>query len=170
MESLAREKHLLFRQILNTIPGFPRMRADWQGGLWIITSNWQKLKLRGQNLCHVVSSKVVGCVHCCEAKLPNLKLKARPKQLLGSLPHTIRHVPKQITFGTAYCLIASKKKIENVVSFWECFGECKQLLDYQNNLSFRDIWCSRFYNIFKFCSCFQHQCNLCKLKTALFSA
>jgi hypothetical protein len=25
-------------------------------------------------------------LHCCRVKLPNLKLKTRPKQLLGSLP------------------------------------------------------------------------------------
>jgi len=48
-----------------------------------------KLLLKGQNLCRVFNSRS-GCVcamqlHCFEAKLPDLMLKAQPKQLLGSL-------------------------------------------------------------------------------------
>jgi hypothetical protein len=44
-----------------------------------------KLQLTGQNLGHVFNSKV-GCICAYEAKQPNLKLKTRPKQQLGSLP------------------------------------------------------------------------------------
>ncbi len=49
-----------------------------------------KLQLAGQNLGRVFNSRS-GCVcdmqlSCFETKLPNLMLKTRPKQLLGSLP------------------------------------------------------------------------------------
>jgi hypothetical protein len=48
-----------------------------------------KLQLRGQNLGRVYSSKsdCMSAMHlfCYEAKQLNLKLKTRPKQLLGSL-------------------------------------------------------------------------------------
>jgi hypothetical protein len=49
-----------------------------------------KLQLAGQNMGRFVNSKS-GCVctmqlSCFETKLPNLMLKIRPKQLLGSLP------------------------------------------------------------------------------------
>ncbi len=49
-----------------------------------------KLQLTGQNLGRVFNSRM-GCMcgvpFCCyEAKQTNLKLKTRPKQLLGSLP------------------------------------------------------------------------------------
>jgi hypothetical protein len=49
-----------------------------------------KLQLTGQNLGRVFNFKS-GCVcamqlSCFETKLPNLMLKTRPKQLLGSLP------------------------------------------------------------------------------------
>ncbi len=47
------------------------------------------LQLKGQNLGRVFNSRS-GCMHAThlfgyEAKLPNLKLKTRPKQFLGSL-------------------------------------------------------------------------------------
>ncbi len=50
----------------------------------------EKLELTGRNLGRVFNSRS-GCVgvmqlHCSETKLPNLMLKTRPKQLLGSLP------------------------------------------------------------------------------------
>jgi hypothetical protein len=49
-----------------------------------------KLQLKGQNLGRVFNFRS-GCVHamrlfCYRVKLPNLKLKTRPKQLLGPLP------------------------------------------------------------------------------------
>jgi hypothetical protein len=49
-----------------------------------------KLKLTGRNLGRVFKFRRV-CLHTIrlyyfETKLPNLKLKTRPKQLLGSLP------------------------------------------------------------------------------------
>jgi hypothetical protein len=49
-----------------------------------------KLQLTGQNLGQVFNFRN-GCVHaahlhCCRVKLPNLKLKTRPKQRLRSLP------------------------------------------------------------------------------------
>ncbi len=52
-----------------------------------------KLLLTGQNLGRVFNFSS-GCVHAMqlyffETKLPNLKLKTRPKQLLGSLPLVI---------------------------------------------------------------------------------
>ncbi len=49
-----------------------------------------KLQLTGQNLDGVFNLKCgqAHAVHlcCCEVKLPNLKMKTRPTQLLGSLP------------------------------------------------------------------------------------
>ncbi len=50
---------------------------------------WNKLKLTGRNLDQVFNSRL-GCVCICRAmacitKRPNLKLKTRPEQLLGSL-------------------------------------------------------------------------------------
>ncbi len=49
-----------------------------------------KLHLTGQNLGRVFNFRNgrVHAVHvlCCGVKLPNLKLKTWPKQLLGSLP------------------------------------------------------------------------------------
>jgi hypothetical protein len=49
-----------------------------------------KLQLTGQNLGQVFNFRYgrVHAVHlhCCGVKLPNLKLKTRPKQRLGSLP------------------------------------------------------------------------------------
>ncbi len=60
--------------------------------LWkdILDRCMDKLQLTGQNLGRVFSSRR-GCMcgthlFCFEAKLPSLKLKTRPKQLLGSLP------------------------------------------------------------------------------------
>jgi hypothetical protein len=58
----------------------------------IIKLSMDKLQLTGQNLGRVFNSRS-GCMcamHLCyyEAKLPNLKLKTWPKQLLGSLPIT----------------------------------------------------------------------------------
>ncbi len=58
----------------------------------------KKLQLTGQNLGRVISSRS-GHVHgklirCHEVKQPSLKLKTRPKQLLGSfqsLPHSSLH-------------------------------------------------------------------------------
>ncbi len=49
-----------------------------------------KLQLTGRNLGRVFNSRS-GCINamhlCCyEAKQPKVKLKTRPKQLLGSLP------------------------------------------------------------------------------------
>jgi hypothetical protein len=49
-----------------------------------------KLQLTGQNLGRVFNFRS-GCLHSAhlrrhQVKLPNLKLKTRPKQLLGSLP------------------------------------------------------------------------------------
>ncbi len=38
------------------------------------------------------------------------------------------------------------------------FKKCQQLLEYQNLLLLRNIWCSRLWSIFKCCSFFQHQC------------
>jgi len=47
-----------------------------------------KLKLTGQNLGRVFNFRNGHVVHflCYGVKLPNLKLKTQPKQLLGSLP------------------------------------------------------------------------------------
>jgi hypothetical protein len=49
-----------------------------------------KLKQTGQNLGRVLNSRLGNAsIHCaivCITKGPNLKLKTRPKQLLGSLP------------------------------------------------------------------------------------
>jgi hypothetical protein len=46
-----------------------------------------KLKLTGQNLGRVCNSKLEhAIVYASITKWPNLKLKTRPKQLLGSLP------------------------------------------------------------------------------------
>jgi hypothetical protein len=55
-----------------------------------IYMSMDKLQLAGQNLGRVFNSRS-GCMcarhlFCYEAKQPNLKLKTRPKQLLGSLP------------------------------------------------------------------------------------
>ncbi len=49
-----------------------------------------ELQLKGQHLGRVFNSRS-GCVRamqlpCLETKWPNLKLKTRPKQLVGSLP------------------------------------------------------------------------------------
>jgi hypothetical protein len=49
-----------------------------------------KLQLTGQNLGRVCTFRIahvhVVHLHCYRVKLPDLKLKTRPKQLLGSLP------------------------------------------------------------------------------------
>ncbi len=54
-----------------------------------MSSSMDKLQLKGQNLGRVFNSRSV-CVHdmqsrCYETKLPDLKLKTRPKQLLDYL-------------------------------------------------------------------------------------
>jgi hypothetical protein len=59
----------------------------------ILTLAMDKLQLTGQNLGRVFNSRS-GRVHALqfhfsEMKQPNLKLKTRPKQLLGSLPLVI---------------------------------------------------------------------------------
>ncbi len=52
-----------------------------------------KLRLTGQNLDRVFNFRFghLDAEHfwCYQVKLPNLKLKTRPKQLLGSLPLVI---------------------------------------------------------------------------------
>ncbi len=54
-----------------------------------ITESMDKLQLTGQNLGRVFNSRsdCMSALHlfCYEAKQPNLKLKTRPKQLLGSI-------------------------------------------------------------------------------------
>jgi hypothetical protein len=55
-----------------------------------LAQGMDKLQLAGLNLGRVFNSRS-GCMwarhlFCYEAKQPNLKLKTRPKQLLGSLP------------------------------------------------------------------------------------
>ncbi len=61
-----------------------------------------KLQLTGQNLGRVFNFRNgrVHAVHllCCGVKLPNLKLKTRPKQLLGSLPLDIALPNKCLIF------------------------------------------------------------------------
>jgi hypothetical protein len=59
----------------------------------ILGSGMDKLQLTGQNLCRVFNFRY-GHLHaehfwCLQVKLLNLKLKTRPKQLLGSLPLVI---------------------------------------------------------------------------------
>ncbi len=66
-----------------------------------------KLQLTGRNLGRVFNFRNGGvhAVHllCCGVKLPNLKLKTQPKQLLGSLPLDIA-LPV-VTFEQKHCII-----------------------------------------------------------------
>jgi hypothetical protein len=65
------------------------MSTTYQAGI-TVSLIMDKLKLTGQNQGQVFKFRR-GCLHAIqlyhfETKLPNLKLKTRPKQLLGSLP------------------------------------------------------------------------------------
>ncbi len=59
----------------------------------LTNSDHGQLQLTGQNLGRVFNFRFVHLhaehFRCYQVKLPNLKLKTRPKQLLGSLPLVI---------------------------------------------------------------------------------
>jgi len=60
----------------------------------------------GQNLVRVFNSisgcEHAMCLHCHETKLPNLKVKTRPKQLLGPLPLDIAHLCIRYNFSKVF--------------------------------------------------------------------
>ncbi len=77
-----------------------------------------KLQLTGWNLGRVFNYRNgrVHAVHllCCGVKLPNFKLKTRPKQLLGSLPLDIA-LPNK-------CLIFSVTNFRKNFASWATLG------------------------------------------------
>ncbi len=90
---MAAHKHYVFfygQRLSSKIAIIKKFYKQWKGeGRSLSTFCLDKLQLTGQNLGQVFNSRSdrVYDIHSCWhwAKLPNLKLKTRPKQLSGSL-------------------------------------------------------------------------------------
>jgi hypothetical protein len=87
------EKSSFSKNLWNYLQSFTNTHSGVRLVHFITGWRMDKLQLTGQNLGRVLYFRL-GHLHaehfwCYQVKLPNLKLKTRPKQLLGSLPLVI---------------------------------------------------------------------------------